>query len=280
MTGVGDERRPWIPILSYHSISESSAAGFRRYTLSADRFREHLEYLRDRGYGSLTISEAAARLDGKTPRPGQSVALTFDDAFEDFATVALPLLLEFQTKATLFVPTAFVGGTSTWLDREGESQRRIASWSQLREIVAAGIECGAHSHSHPELDRLPAAELEEEIRVPKALLEQHLGREAASFAYPFGYHSRAVRRAVEAAGYRAACAVGETSASPRCDPLAIPRLTVPFGTDASGLARLLDDHAGRWARATSEIKRKVWRAWRSSSGPARRVPAAAGGQGK
>ena len=276
MTAAGDARRPWLPILSYHSISDSSEAGFRRYTLSPDRFREHLEYLQSAGYRSLTISAVHAQLEGEQSWPEHSVALTFDDAFEDFAMAALPLLLEFQTNATVFIPTAFVGGTSTWLHGEGESRRKVASWSQLQEIVAAGIECGAHSHSHPELDRLAVSELDEEVRAPKTILEQRLGREIGAFAYPFGYHSRAVRRAVKAAGYRVACAVGETSASPGCDPLAIPRLTVPCGTDASDLARLLDNHAGAWARATSEIKRKVWRAWRSHSGSARRVSSTAG----
>lgn len=262
----------WFPILAYHSVSDVGTPSFQRYTLSPDDFREHLQYLAHSGYVTFTVSDLANQLNSGVELPAHAVALTFDDAFEDFYTTALPALIEFEMKATLFIPSAFVGTTSTWLDREEESGRRIVSWSQLREIAAVGIECGAHSHTHPELDRLAPAELEREIRTSKTVLEQRLRTRIEAFAYPFGYHSRAVRRATGAAGFRAACAVGETSASATSDPLALPRLTVVHGTDVARLRRLLDNHAGMPTRTVSELKRVTWKLVRSTSAPRRRAP--------
>ena len=38
-------------------------------------------------------------------------------------------------RATLFVPTAYVGGTARWLRDCGESGRPLLSWSALRDAL-------------------------------------------------------------------------------------------------------------------------------------------------
>jgi peptidoglycan/xylan/chitin deacetylase (PgdA/CDA1 family) len=250
----------WVPILAYHSVSDQAEPGFRRYTISSSLFREHAAFLVASGYSTLTISDVAAGL--RHGLPDRCVALTFDDAFGDFAESALPTLRDFRMTATLYVPTRFVGGASSWLAREGEAHRPILDWSQILEAAAAGIECGGHSDTHQELDRLSRRELEREVRRPKEILEEHLGREVQTFAYPFGYHSRRARRAVASAGYTSACAVGGLSATIGSDRFAIPRLTVACDTDTRQLGYLLSEHAGRRDRAVSELKRGLWRARR------------------
>lgn len=250
----------WFPILSYHSVSERSSAAFRRYTISPTLLREHAAFLAASGYRTLTISDLVAHLREGVPE--RCVALTFDDAFADFAEEALPILRDFGMTATLYVPTRFVAGAGSWLVREGEAQRRIMGWSQILEAAEEGIECGAHSDTHRELDLLPARSLEDEVRLPKRILEERLGREVRTFAYPFGYHSRRARQTVSAAGYSSACAVGNVSATSRSNPFALPRLTVACDTDAHDLGRLLADHSGLLNRSSSELKRGVWRARR------------------
>ena len=250
----------WVPILVYHSISSKASRAFRRFALDRALLREHAAFLVGSGYHSVTITELATQPWGKLPE--RCVALTFDDAFGDFADSALPVLHEYGLTATLYVPTAYVGWTSAWLEREGEANRRIVGWRELQDIADAGIECGAHSHRHRELDCLSPGRLEEEVRLPKQILEDHLGREVHTFAYPYGYHRRAVRSAVAASGYLGACAVGNFTATAQSDRFALPRLSVEHGADADRLARLLTDHAGLRHRALPELKRVVWHAKR------------------
>ena len=69
------------------------------------------------------------------------------------------------------------------------------------DIAAEGIEVAAHSHTHPQLDRVPAAVISDEVRRSRCLLEDKLGFAVDGFAYPFGYWDRAARAAVAAAGY-------------------------------------------------------------------------------
>jgi peptidoglycan/xylan/chitin deacetylase (PgdA/CDA1 family) len=256
-----------LPILVYHAVSDDVSSQFGPYSVSPRRFAEHVAILQDLGYTTLTLSDAARRLFAGGPLPERAAVLTFDDAFGDFAQYAFPALMNAGFTASLFVPSAYVGSTSRWLIREGEEHRPVMSWSEIQSVAEAGIEVGAHSHTHPQLDRLSKARLGEELGRSKAVLEDGLGQEMAAVAYPFGFHNRRVRRAARAAGYTFGCAVGNLSAHAESDRWAIPRLTVKATTDDAALRRFVTGRTGRYEGVVSEAKRLVWRARRSISSP-------------
>jgi peptidoglycan/xylan/chitin deacetylase (PgdA/CDA1 family) len=260
-----------VPILMYHGLSAARTAGFHRWTVSASRFRRHLEYLAGNGYTTVTVADLASRLRGGPHGPGLSgrlVALTFDDAYADFHDVAMPLLASYGMTGTLFVPTAYAGGRSAWMDRDGEGDRPMLSWSGLARIGAAGIEIGAHSHTHPAMDRLAGAELASQAARPKAELEDRLGLPVTSFAYPYGRYDRRVRAAVAAAGYQAACTMNSWAATASSPPFELPRTAVLHHMDAADLAAQI-------ASSTVSARRAVLRAKRAAAAPARLLRAAA-----
>src|SRR5947209_3967662 len=88
-----------------------------------------------------------------------------------------------QIVIALYVANAIINGTSRWSQNVGE--RCMLTWEQLAEISANGVECGAHSHSHPQLDTLPLPVVQDEILQCKRLLEDHLDQNIFSFAYPY-----------------------------------------------------------------------------------------------
>jgi peptidoglycan/xylan/chitin deacetylase (PgdA/CDA1 family) len=200
------------------------------------------------------------------------VVLTFDDAYTDFYTAALPVLRDHGFPATLYVPTAYVGATTRFNVSVGEQDRAVLSWQALRDIAAEGIEVAAHSHTHPQLDRVPLTVIGEEVRRCRDLLEDKLGLAVDGFAYPFGFWNRAARAAVAAAGYRYACAVAELMTAPDDDRLTLPRLTVNAGIGVAGLARLLGVRPTPVARRAAAVKRVAWRAVRQLVPPVGRDP--------
>jgi peptidoglycan/xylan/chitin deacetylase (PgdA/CDA1 family) len=109
----------------------------------------------------------------------------------------------------------------------------------VRELAAAGVEIGGHSHTHPQLDQLPDDALRAELSRCTEIVTEELGARPVSFAYPYGYSSRRVRRAVRAAGYAQALAVGNGLARRRQGPYALQRVTVRRTTDADEFERLL-----------------------------------------
>ncbi len=243
-----------IPILMYHSISSHASPRFSPCIVSPEVFEEHLSYLEQYHYTPITVTQFVQAMtrggDGLPPRP---VILTFDDGYADFYTKALPALQGHGFTATLYVATAFVGGTSRWLQHMGEGMRPMLTWEQLAEISASGIECGAHTHTHRSLDMLPLSVVRYEIVRSKELLEERLGQQVSSFAYPYGYYSARVWQIVRAAGYASACAIKGTLSSLHDDPYALARLAIKPDTGVHALATALS--TGRGLLVASPVKR-------------------------
>ena len=256
-----------IPILMYHSISNYATTKFKQFTLSSKLFAEHMAYLHQHRYTPMTVTQfIAAQSQIGVKLPERPVILTFDDGFADFYEEALPVLRRYGFAASLYVATGFVNGTSRWLQHEGEANRPMLTWDQLREISANGIECGGHSHTHPQLDTLSPAEASREIVQSKRLLEDHLDQKVLSFAYPFGYHTANIRRQVQESGCTSACAVKHAMSSETTNRFALARLMIKSDTNQDALAALLDDR-GTQAIATiySRARTPIWQVARRSS---------------
>ncbi len=235
-----------VPILMYHSISDEATRHFRQFAVSPALFAEHMDYLYRQAYTPISVTSLARAFftgeKGRANLPANPVAITFDDGFADFYDTALPILKRYNFTATLYITTAYVNGTSRWLQREGESERPMVSWEQIAEISAQEIEIGAHSHRHFQLDTLPLARAQEEIVLSKHILEEHLDTNVRSFAYPFGYSTSKVRQLVQKAGFTSACAVKHALSSQASNPFALARVMVDATTTVDIFATLL--HTG------------------------------------
>lgn len=252
-----------IPILLYHSVSNEVTARFRPYTIAPELFRSHMKLLADAGFMTLTVSELVRTIVAPKKLPeGPTVVITFDDGYADFAEAARPVLERLGLAATVYVTTAHIGGTSLWLERLGESGRRMLDWDSLRSMPESGVEVGAHGHSHKELDALPPAQASMEIARSKQVLEAGLGSRVDSFAYPHGYHNASVRQMVIDAGFTSACAVKEAASSPADDPFALARITIKADTSPSALHRLLDGEGLPAAPVREPVRTSLWRSAR------------------
>jgi peptidoglycan/xylan/chitin deacetylase (PgdA/CDA1 family) len=221
MTAVPD-----VPVLMYHEIT-SSPSGSARLAVSPRAFAAHVAYLHDAGFSSITAGDLAAALAGGQPLPSRPVVLTFDDGFADFHEAALPVLGKHGFTATLFMTTGWIRDAAR---RAGSPPGVMLSWSQLSELAAAGVEVGAHSHEHPQLDQLTTDAVRQELGQSKQLLEDGLGIPVPGMAYPFGYSNARVRKLAAAVGYSHAYAVGNRRLGPSADQYALPRLTVSRST--------------------------------------------------
>jgi peptidoglycan/xylan/chitin deacetylase (PgdA/CDA1 family) len=268
-----------VPILMYHSISCDAAPRFKHFVVSPSSFAEQMRHLRDGGYTPITVTQFVERIgDGGNGLPDRPILLTFDDGFADFHATALPILQQCNFVATLYISSAFIGGTSAWLRREHETTRPMLDWTQVAEVAACGIECGGHSHTHPKLDTLPPAMARDEIARCKGIIEERLGLEVASFAYPFGYYNASVKRMVEEAGYTSACAVRYAMSSLGDDRFALARLLVGAGMDLSTFAALVAGNEtpilGTFRRARAGVWQGVrWSLAHTRHGQARELGA-------
>jgi peptidoglycan/xylan/chitin deacetylase (PgdA/CDA1 family) len=212
------------PVLMYHSIRNDPAAATRRLSVQSGAFVRQMARLRQLGFTTLTLAGWAGAVRDHRSLPERPIVLTFDDGYADFYHEALPILSRYGYTATVFVTTGWLDDAGK--DAAGKSPDRMLTWRQVEEAAAAGIEIGGHSHSHPQLDQLPTAAVTRELRDSKSQLEDRLGQEVSSLAYPYGYSSKRVRTAAHELKYQQACVVGNTNARPDSDQFAVPRLTI------------------------------------------------------
>jgi peptidoglycan/xylan/chitin deacetylase (PgdA/CDA1 family) len=247
-----------VPVLLYHSVRNEPTPGYERWETSPDRLRIQLDQLTAAGRTAVSLPTYARWLrGGDVILPDRPVVITFDDGFANFLDI-VPLFLERACPVTMFVPTAYVGGESDWL--APRFRRQMLTWSQLAELDRSGIEIGSHGHLHRPIDTLRRAPLRGDVTHSRELIEDHLGHACASFAYPHGYYSQDVRRAVADAGFVQACAVKDAMSGTGDDPMAVARLFVGWHDVADQFDRLLV--AGHRRRARYE--RVTTRGWRTA----------------
>lgn len=108
---------------------------------------------------------------------------------------------------------------------------------QLQLLRNHGMQIGAHTVTHPILEKLTDPQCQWEITQGKRMLEVLLGEPVKLFAYPNGkpgvdYSARHVAM-VRAAGFSAAVSTASGVAVAACDPLQLPRYT-PSGENGWG----------------------------------------------
>lgn len=255
MTPKGGAMMSTVPILLYHAVSDDPPDWIAPYTVSPATFAAHLDMVVASGRVPLTVSQYAdGRRDGTLPE--QPVLITVDDGFADFASNALPILAERNLPSTLYVTTGALA------DRRPDSVLPAAAMlrsADLPVLEAAGVEIGAHSHTHRQLDLLPADALADDLSRNRDVLADALGHNIRSFAYPHGYWRARVRRLVADAGFDSACGVAEALSSAQEHPLALSRLMVHADTGAATVAAWV---SGSGAHIVSPRRRVLAFGWR------------------
>lgn len=211
-----------LPVLLYHSVNNDPPAWIAPLTVGPRAFADQMDALLANGRVPVTAKAVAEARHGGTPLPEHAVAVTFDDGFRDFQETALPILDERGIPATLFVTT----GALAPLNRSMLPAADMLSLQDVVHLDRAGIDIGAHAHFHAQLDTLDEPALLRELSFPRRILEDALGREVTTFAYPHGFSSKAVRELTRLVGYRAAFAARDAFSPHDDDPFNIARLTV------------------------------------------------------
>lgn len=190
--------RPGVrAILTYHSVDPSGSP----ISLPEERFREQVGWLADGPVRVVPLPDLLT-LDDQV----DAVSLTFDDGFQNFGTVAAPLLADHGFPSTVFVVTGHVGRTNQWAGRDwpGIPTLALLDWDALGRLAESGVEVGAHTRHHPVLPRCTPTQLDDELYGAADEVEARVGRRPTSFAYPFGALNGSV---AQAAGqvYQRAC---------------------------------------------------------------------------
>lgn len=262
-TPAASAAAPALPILMYHRIAddpEPDRPAFRRLCTSASRFADQMRWLAEAGWTGMDVTTALA---AEGARAGlRRCAITFDDGLGDFLDTAAPVLLQHDFRATIYLPTAFIGET-----RAPFQTHLCLAWSEVRDLHRAGFEFGSHTVSHPHLRELPWCDVWREVATSKVRIEQELGASIHGFSYPFAFpQTDAVFAAttatiLRAVGYAHAVTTIIGRATPHDDPFRLRRIPVSEADDRDLFLAKLEgayDWLARpqaWAKAAHELAR-------------------------
>lgn len=249
--------RDHLRIFTYHRLGDPAI------------FEAQMRYLAERYYvaSMAELLDAQARGDQLPPR---SVMVTFDDAYEDFARVAWPILKRYKLPVTVFVATAYPDQPQRlfWWDRleaatkktprqtplvtavgvlplSTHRERRhaytllrdhvkrlphevamafvdqvccdldapplsgdVLGWDALRQLAREGVTLGAHTQTHPLMNRISPGEAVAEAEASQRDLEREIGSTLPIFAYPNGSFNEDVVAGLHGAGFKVAFTTG------------------------------------------------------------------------
>ena len=216
-------------ILMYHQVATPQSAQEHRFCTPPGEFTRQMDHLA-KAYSPITLDELLCGIRGERPLPEHAVHVTFDDGFTGVLEHAAPVLAARSIPSTLFAVSGRLGRSNDWMTGRGFPQRALLDAAQLRELESMGFVIGSHTQSHARLTEIDSDRVAEELVASKHALEDVLGKEVLHFAYPYGLHNDAVRDAVEAAGYRAACSTLSGFNRPGQEAYLMRRIDI-FGTD-------------------------------------------------
>ncbi len=222
--------------LMYHIVDRRIHAPI---AVSEEAFEAQLAHLRREGYTILTLDDVLAIVSGSSAAPSDGVFVTFDDGYSDNLTAALPRLQEHGIEATMFVPTAHVGHSNGW-NPKADYEVRHLDWDGLERWIGGGGRIGGHMHEHVSVKRLDPDALRAALTLNKRLLEERLGQEIRSFAYPYGDISDEARLEVSRL-YDTAFSVYDGIWDFRVDRYVINRLAVDHGYGLRDFAHAIEE---------------------------------------
>jgi len=176
-------------ILTYHALSELPSP----VCLSPRRFERQLQAFKMAGWESVSLSAVLDWLVLGKPLPSKAIAITFDDGYASTFSEAFPRLQSFGFVATVFLVSGYCGKSNRWPGQPAAiPELPMLTWEEVAQLAEAGLEFGAHTHSHLPLVRLPLAQAQEEMVTSKNLLEARTGKGMRLFSPPYGVSNRQI----------------------------------------------------------------------------------------
>lgn len=191
-----------IKILLYHSVGGSPKDHKLAVRIPVEEFWKQLKFLVDSGYKTVTISELISNKINQDS--GQYVALTFDDSYKDNIIEAVPIMKSFGMKATFFITTSYIDGSSQKKWTNG-SPREYMDWDDVLKLSEMGFEIGSHTVRHLDLTAIDENELRFELEASKQIIYKNIQKEVKIISYPYGRFDSKVISIAGELGYIAGC---------------------------------------------------------------------------
>lgn len=196
---VSSENKIELPIVMYHNITKKSKL-LGKYAVSEAQFKSDLEYIKSKGYTTITMTELINYAYNGGSLPQKPIIITFDDGYESFYAYAYPLLKEYNMKAVMSIVGAYTDMFSEENDHNVDYSH--LTWEEVNEMCDSGlVEIQNHTYNMHEISKdrrgcgIRKGESEEkyckELTEDLARLQKEIlvytGTSPNTFTYPYGH---------------------------------------------------------------------------------------------
>lgn len=175
-----------INILLYHQIGEKPNENTNLNCFcNTGEFIAQMDFLYNSDYKIISLKTAMNLINNEQYMDNKYVVLTFDDGCEKFFDIAYPILESRNFQSIVYPVVGLLGKYATW-GKKNNNELKILSKNMLVELSTLGVDIGAHTINHRKLTQIQRSDAFYEIKKSKDLLEQLIGKNIDSFAYPHG----------------------------------------------------------------------------------------------
>ena len=197
----------------YHRVlAEEPEKESRWHYVTVPEFKKQMNLIDRLGYTPITFSDYQLFVEGKLTLPSKPIIITFDDGYLDTLENAIPVLLELNMRAVIFVMGDRELKSARWDELNDFDTCPLMSDEQIRAVQKMGFEIGAHSLDHFPLTGLPEKQILHEVTKSKEAIENVLEQPIQTFSYPYGSVDERVEKIVSDSGFLFACGVYSGSA--------------------------------------------------------------------
>ncbi|WP_289107420.1 polysaccharide deacetylase family protein [uncultured Pseudoalteromonas sp.] len=183
-------------ILQYHHVSETLPAVT---SVSANTFTKHLSYLKEHNFNVIALNELISAIQQGKTLPEKTVAITFDDGYNNNYEQAAPILEKFGYPYTIFV-------NPTLID---EGKGYVMGWDKLKELASKGALIANHTAQHDylhiklkdESDAQWQARIKKDILRSQQRIKEEIGHDYKYLAYPYGEFNNKLQALVKELGF-------------------------------------------------------------------------------
>lgn len=209
-----------VPVLNYHFLNCGEVI-----CLSSDMFEQHLRYMKENGYKTLTVQEFIDWKEGKIDLPKKSVLITFDDGGAGTSKIngnqLIPLLEKYDLHATLFLITSF--------------------WD-INNYISPNLEIESHTDSihdgagcQYKARNMSVEEIKEDLQKSLDIIKSN-----KIFAYPCYYYNDNFIEALKELGFKEAFIGNNISVRKDHNDFLLPRKVVIDSTNVEDLKYYLE----------------------------------------
>jgi peptidoglycan/xylan/chitin deacetylase (PgdA/CDA1 family) len=183
-------------ILQYHHVSEKLPAVT---SVSEETFKAHLTYLKNNNFNVIHLDKLLQHTQQGKPLPAKTVAITFDDGYDNNIEQAAPILEEFGYPYTIFVNPQLID----------ENKSYVMTWDELKALAKRGALIANHSAKHDYLHLKQDGEsqsqwlkrVREDILFSEKRIKEEVGHNVKLLAYPYGEFNRPLQSLVKELGF-------------------------------------------------------------------------------